>query len=98
MLGADRDLRGDDVVPECLLDGLERTEEVGALAVEHVHEDEPRQALLVRTLPEPVGVDLDAHHPLTTTTAASATRSEATVSAMKLGSPGVSIRLILRPS
>ena len=35
---------------------------------------------------------------LTTTTAASATRSEAIVSATKLGSPGVSIRLILRPS
>ena len=34
----------------------------------------------------------------TTTTAASTTRSAAIVSATKLGSPGVSIRLILRPS
>src|SRR5918995_1604368 len=36
--------------------------------------------------------------PLTTITAASATRSAASVSATKLGSPGVSMRLILRPS
>ena len=35
--------------------------------------------------------------PLTTTTAASATRSAAVASATKLGSPGVSIRLISRP-
>src|SRR5262245_23533649 len=36
--------------------------------------------------------------PLTTKTAPSHTRREASASAMKLGSPGVSIRLILRPS
>jgi hypothetical protein len=35
--------------------------------------------------------------PLTTTTAASATRRAAIASATKLGSPGVSIRLISRP-
>ena len=46
-----------------------------------------------------VGADLDAHHgvdderPPTRTT-----RSAPSASAMKLGSPGVSIRLILRPS
>ena len=36
--------------------------------------------------------------PLTTTTAASATRRAAIASATKLGSPGVSIRLISRPA
>ncbi len=61
MLGPDRDLGRDHVGPEGLLERVERAEEVGPLAVEHVHEDEPREALLVRALPEPLGVDLDPH-------------------------------------
>ena len=49
-------------LPKAPLQRLEGAEEVGALAVEHVDEDEPRQALLVGALPEPLGVDLDPHH------------------------------------
>ena len=42
------------------LERIEGAEEVGALAVEHVDEDEPGQAAGVGPLPEPLGVDLDA--------------------------------------
>ena len=38
VLGADRDLGRDGVRAEGGLEGVERPEEVGALAVEHVHE------------------------------------------------------------
>ena len=61
VLGADRDLGGDDVVAERGLKRLEGAEEVGALAVEHVHEYEPGEAGLVGAAPEALGVDLDAH-------------------------------------
>src|SRR5947208_16509474 len=40
VLGADRDLGGDHVRTERLLERLERAEEVGALAVEHVRSEE----------------------------------------------------------
>ena len=59
---ADRDLGGDHVRAEGLLERVERAEEVGALAVEHVHEHEPGQALGVGALPEAIGVHLDPHH------------------------------------
>ena len=59
LLGPDRDLGGDHVRAEGGLQRLERGEEVGALAVEHVDEDEPRQALPVGAPPEPLGADLD---------------------------------------
>ena len=62
MLGADRDLGGDDVLAERGLQRLERPEEVGALAVEHVDEHQPRKIELGRALPEAGGVDLDSHH------------------------------------
>jgi len=61
VLGSDRDLGRDDVGAESVLERLERAEEVGALAVEHVDEHEPRQALVVGAVPQPLGVDLDAH-------------------------------------
>ena len=62
VLGADRDLGRDDVLTERGLQRLERAEEVGPLAIEHVDEQEPRQVKFSGALPEPVGVDLDAHH------------------------------------
>ena len=62
VLRADRDLGRDHVRAEGALERLERAEEVGALAVEHVHEDQARDAELGRALPEPLGRDLDAHH------------------------------------
>ena len=52
VLGADRDLRGDDVRAEGGLEALERAEEVGPLAVEHVHEDHPREVELLGPLPQ----------------------------------------------
>jgi len=61
VLGADRDLRRDDVRAEGLLAGLQRAEEVGALAVEHVHEDHPREVELLGACPQAARGDLDAH-------------------------------------
>jgi hypothetical protein len=62
VLGADRDLGGHDVRAEGTLQGLEGAEEVGTLAVEHVHEDHPGEVELLGALPQARGVDLDAHH------------------------------------
>ena len=47
VLGADRDVHGDALRRELVAQRLERAEEVGALAVEHVHEDDAREAELV---------------------------------------------------
>ena len=62
VLGADRQVDGDASLRELLLHLLERAEEVGALAVEHVDEEEARDPELLGPLPEPRGADLDAHH------------------------------------
>ena len=62
VLGADRDLGRDDVRAEGALERVERAEEVGPLAVEHVHEDQPREVQLGRALPQAGRRDLDAHH------------------------------------
>jgi hypothetical protein len=62
MLGADRELDRDATVRELLAQRAERAEEVRALAVEHVHEDDARQAELLRARPHTRGVHLDAHH------------------------------------
>ena len=62
VLGADRDLRRDDVRAERGLERVERAEEVGAFAIEHVHVDEPRDAQLRRARPQTLGGDLHAHH------------------------------------
>ena len=63
VLAADRKLDGDAALGELLLELPERAEEVGALAVEHVHDEDPRKPELVGALPEAAGADLDAHHP-----------------------------------
>ena len=62
VLGADRDLGGDHVRAEGLLERLEGAEEVRALAVEHVHEDQPGETQIGGALPEAVGAHLHAHH------------------------------------
>ena len=59
---ADRDLGRDDVRPERGLQRLERAEEVGTLAVEHVHVQHPCDVELGGPLPQPPGADLRAHH------------------------------------
>ena len=61
VFGPDRDLGRDDVGAEGALQRVEGGEEVGALAIEHVDEDEPSEALVVGAAPEPLGVDLDPH-------------------------------------
>ena len=62
VLCADRDLGGHDVRPEGVLERVQRAEEVGPLAVEHVHVDQPGDVQLLRALPQPARRDLDAHH------------------------------------
>src|SRR3712207_7291428 len=49
------DLGGHHVLAEGALERLERAEEVGALAVEHVHEEKAREPELLGALPQPVG-------------------------------------------
>ena len=62
VLGADRDLGRHDVGAEGGLERVERAEEVGPLAVEHVHVDQPRHAELGGARPQALRGDLDAHH------------------------------------
>ena len=62
VLGADRQLDRDAAVGELRPRGLEHAEEVGALAVEHVDEDDARELVLLGALPDAARVDLDAHH------------------------------------
>ena len=63
VLAADRQLDRDAAVGELLLHRREHTVEVGALAVEHVHEHDARQLEIFRARPHTGGVHLDAHHP-----------------------------------
>ena len=63
VLGPDRDVHGDALRRELILDLAERAEEVGALAVEHVHDEDAREAELLGELLHPGGADLEAHHP-----------------------------------
>ena len=62
VLGADRQMDRDAAVGELLLERGQRAVEVGALAIEHVHEDDPRELELLGTRPDARGVHLDAHH------------------------------------
>ncbi len=62
VLGADRQLDRDAPIRELRAHRLEHAEEVGALAVEHVDEDDARQLVLVGALPDARRVHLDAHH------------------------------------
>ena len=52
VLGADRQVDRDAAVGELRAHRLEHAEEVGALAVEHVHEDDARELVLVGALPD----------------------------------------------
>ena len=53
VLDADRQADGDAARRELLLELPERAVEVGALTVEHVHEDDAREAACLRALPHP---------------------------------------------
>ena len=61
VLGADRDVHGHALRREPVAQRLERAEEVGALAVEHVHEHDAREPELVGEPPRARRPDLDAH-------------------------------------
>ena len=63
VLDADRDVHGDALRRELRAELLERAEEVGALAVEHVDEDDARESEVGRELPRARRPDLDAHDP-----------------------------------
>ena len=62
VLDADRDVHCDALRRELRAERLEGAEEVGALAVEHVHEDEPCEPELLAEAPCARCPDLDAHH------------------------------------
>ena len=62
VLAADRDLDGHDLRAEGVAQVVDGDREVGALAVEHVAEQDARQATLVGARPEPLGLHLDAEH------------------------------------
>ena len=59
---ADRQVHGDAALGELRAELLERAEEVGPLAVEHVHEDDAREVELLGALPDAARLHLDAHH------------------------------------
>src|SRR5439155_603577 len=61
MLGADRQVNGHAARRELVAERLECPEEVGALAVEHVHDDDTREVVLIGALPGAVRLHLDAH-------------------------------------
>jgi hypothetical protein len=61
-LGADRQLEDGHVGTEPVLDGVERGEEVGTQPVHLVDEAHARHAVLVRLLPDRLGLGLDAGH------------------------------------
>ena len=62
VLDADRDVHGDATGVELRAERLEHAEEVGALAVEHVHDDDARDVPVLAAVPGAPGADLDAHH------------------------------------
>ena len=62
VLLADRQLHGHDLRAERLLQELERVVEVGALAVEHVADDDAAEPARLGAVPEPLVLDFDAEH------------------------------------
>src|SRR2546421_2923689 len=54
-------MNGDAPRGELVAESLQRPEEVGALAVEHVHDHDARKVVLLRALPGAGGLHLDAH-------------------------------------
>ena len=61
VLGSDRQVDGDALRAELRAKLLERSEEVRALAIEHVHEDDAGEPEVFRALPVAGGLHLDAH-------------------------------------
>ena len=61
VLDSDRQADGDAASRELLLELAERAVEVGALAVEHVHEDDAREAACLRALPHASRAHFHAH-------------------------------------
>ena len=61
VLAPDREVHGDAALGEVCPELLERAVEVGALAVEHVDEDDAWEVELVGALPDARRLDLDAH-------------------------------------
>src|SRR5919109_1989194 len=61
VLAADRQVDGDAVLGELALELFEGAREVGALAVEHVHDDDAGEPELLGPAPHPAGLHLDAH-------------------------------------
>ncbi len=62
MLGPDRQVHGDTAGRELLLDLSQRAVEVGALAVEHVDEEDAGEAEVVGQVLDARGADLEPHH------------------------------------
>jgi len=62
VLPADRQVCGHDLGAESLLQGTDGGFEIGALAIEHVAEEHPRQAAVGGALPEALRLDLDPKH------------------------------------
>src|SRR6059058_1118244 len=62
VLCPDRQVDRDAVLAQLLLQRAEHAEEIGALAVEHVHEQNARQVALRRPGPVPSRLHLDTHH------------------------------------
>ena len=61
-LAADRHLEGGEAALQPLLEGFQRAEKIGPLAVEPVDDDDPRQRVLVGELPDLLGLDLRPRH------------------------------------
>src|SRR5579862_6869407 len=62
VLDPDRELDRNAPVRELLLERRQDAVEVGALAVEHVHEDDAGKLQLLGAAPDAARVHLDAHH------------------------------------
>ena len=61
VLRADREVHGDALLGELLVDRRQRAEEVCALAVEHVHEQQARKSEVGGARPLAAGAHLGAH-------------------------------------
>ena len=95
VLGADREVHRDALRREPVPKRLERPEEVGALAVEHVHEDDAREPELVGEPPGARRSDLDAHHGGDRHERPLDDAGGAAQLALEAGSPGTSIEVDL---
>ena len=62
VLAADRQVDGDAAVGELRAERLENPEEVGTLAIEHVHDDDAREIEIGGAVPHAARAHLDPHH------------------------------------